>query len=258
MHKKVSKTMYKNSNVNRLYLTTLASFFLFLVLFEVELVYAQKLFEVDQDAPAAPAGMVYIPTGAFIMGSDIGDKDECPRREESTTAYFIDIYEVTNQQDQKFDLNWSFAENKKNCPALVTWEQAAAYAKWAGKRLPTEKEWEKAARGTDGRLYPWGNIWDIAMAAWNDAEPVGSNLLCISPYGCYDMAGNVWEWTEDWYLPYPGNKIPCEAYGRKFKVIRGGAAFNDCSFMRCAKRYYVDPKTKISGYKIGFRCVKDL
>lgn len=211
-----------------------------------------------QDSPIPPEGMVYISAGSFIMGSTIGDRDEFPQHTAATDEYFIDLYEVTNEQFQQFDPNWPITEQNRRRPALVTWEQANAYAKWAGKRLPTEAEWEKAARGTDGRLYPWGNFFELAMVAWDDSEPVGSNLTCISPYGCYDMAGNVWEWTADWYKPYVGNDAPCEAYGEKFKVIRGGAAFNDISFNRCSKRYYISPTTKVSGYDIGFRCVKDV
>lgn len=204
-----------------------------------------------------PPGMVYVPAGPFIMGSEIGDADESPERVVYLKAFFIDRYEVTNEQFARFDPNHKFPPDRAKCPALVTWVQADAYAKWAGERLPTEAEWEKAARGTDGRLFPWGNTWEIHLAPWSDAEPVGQRMTDISPYGCYDMAGNVWEWTADWYLPYPGNTIPSPAYGKKYKVIRGGAGFNDGSMMRCSHRYYMKPDTKVPGHRIGFRCAKD-
>lgn len=212
---------------------------------------------IQNQTPAPPPGMVYVSAGPFIMGSEIGDADESPQRVEKTGAYFIDRYEVTNEQFAKFDPDHTFPPERATCPAIVTWTQADAYAKWAGKRLPTEIEWEKAARGIDGRLFPWGATWEPFLAPWDDAEPIGRTFTDISPYGCYDMAGNVWEWTADWYLPYPGNTIPGPAYGKKYKVIRGGAAFNDGSMMRCAHRYYMKPDTKVAGHPIGFRCVKD-
>lgn len=210
-----------------------------------------------QSGTEPPPGMVHVPAGEFIMGSDVGDADERPKRKVYVDAFFIEIYEVTNAQFAAFDPDHRFPPERANCPAEVTWYQADAYARWAGKRLPTEPEWEKAARGTDGRTFPWGEYSDLAMIAWNDAEPVGKALLSRGPYGCYDMAGNVWEWTAVWYKPYRGNTVPSPAYGEKYKVIRGGAAFNDISFVRCAHRYYVEPDSTISGYRIGFRCVKD-
>jgi len=211
-------------------------------------------------APAVkpPPGMVYVPPGPFIMGSEIGDADESPEHIVNLPGYFIDRCEVTNEQFARFDPSHRFPPERAKCPALVTWSQADTYARWAGKRLPTEAEWEKAARGTDGRLFPWGNTWEVHLAPWNDAEPVGRKMTDLSPYGCYDMAGNVWEWTADWYLPYPGNTIPSPAYGERFKVIRGGASFGDGSLMRCSYRGYMDPDLKTPGHRIGFRCVKDI
>src|SRR5262245_693601 len=105
----------------------------------------------DSKAPSGPTppdGMVYVPAGPFIMGSEVGDADESPQHLATTGAYFVDKYEVSNAEYQKVDTKYSFPKGKENFAARVTWEQAAAYAKTVGKRLPTETEWEKAARGT--------------------------------------------------------------------------------------------------------------
>ena len=209
-------------------------------------------------APDPPSTMVLVGAGAFIMGSEIGDADESPERVVHVSAFLIDRCEVANQQFARFDPTHPCTTDTARLPALVTWTQADAYAKWAGKRLPTEAEWEKAARGTDGRLFPWGNTWEIHLAPWGTVEPVGRTKTDLSPYGCYDMAGNVWEWTADWYQPYPGNATPSPAYGERFKVIRGGAGYNDGSMMRCSHRYYMKPDTRVPGHEIGFRCVKDV
>ena len=208
-------------------------------------------------APEPPPRMVYVPAGEFIMGSEIGDDDERPQRLVHVDAFFIDKYEVSNAEFKKFKPPHGFKPGEENHAVMnATWEEADAYAKWIGKRLPTEAEWEKAARGTDGRMFPWGNRYDITMAALREGDRVDTAPAGVSPYGCYNMAGNVWEWVSDWYKPYPGNTIPSPAYGEKYRVIRGGADFCDRSFQRCAHRYYVDPKTTISGYAIGFRCAK--
>jgi formylglycine-generating enzyme required for sulfatase activity len=204
-----------------------------------------------------PKGMVYVPAGSFIMGSDVGDADEAPRQTASTGAFYIDKYEVSNAQFKEFDPTYSFREDRDNHPARVTWEQADAYAQWAGKRLPTETEWEKAARGTDGRVFPWGNTFDNSFVSWDDSYARGSSIARPeSSYGCIDMAGGAWEWTASWYKPYKGNTTPCDAYGQTYKVIRGGSSFNDKAMMRTTHRYYVPPKMT-GGYYTGFRCVKD-
>jgi formylglycine-generating enzyme required for sulfatase activity len=210
------------------------------------------------EAPEPPEGMVYVPAGPFIMGSNRGDADEMPRHTANTGAFFIDKYEVSNAEFRKYEPGFSYPAGKDNHAAKVTWEQAAAYAAHAGKRLPTEKEWEKAAWGTDGRTYPWGESYDAGYIAWdeNDAR-AGSEAVPESPYGCVDIAGNAWEWTADWYRPYPGNLTPCDAYGEKYKVMRGGASFNGRAQVRCAHRYYLPPDAT-GGYYVGFRCVRDV
>jgi len=212
----------------------------------------------EQDVPRPPEGMVYVPAGGFIMGSNYGDPDERPVHIAVTQAFFIDKYEVSNAEFSKFDPDYKYPEGRDDNAAIVTWSQANNYAKWAGKRLPTEKEWEKAARGTDGRTFPWGETFDNSYVVWDQKETRGGSIARpASPYGCYDMAGSVWEWTSDWYKPYPGNKVPMEQYGEKYKVMRGGSNFNNYSFLRTTQRYYLLPE-KISNYPVGFRCVKDI
>jgi formylglycine-generating enzyme required for sulfatase activity len=207
--------------------------------------------------PVPPAGMVYVPAGPFIMGSKYGDPDEKPQQIASTTAFFIDKYEVSKGEYAQVDPDYTFPKEEENYPVIVTWEQANAFAIASGKRLPTEKEWEKAARGTDGRIFPWGNTYDESFVVWDLRYPRGSAIARPeSPYGCYDMAGSVWEWTADWYQPYPGNEVPMEQYGEHYKVMRGGSNFNNHSFIRTSQRYYVPPNTT-GHYPVGFRCVKD-
>ena len=229
-------------------------FFLILLTWGVQ-TFAEKT---DKAPPEPPEGMVYVPAGPFIMGSEYGDPDERPQQLASTEAFFIEKYEVSCAEYSRFDPDFKFPKGHENYPAVVTWEQANACAQWAGKRLPTEKEWEKAARGTDGRIFPWGNTYDNKFVVWEHSSPRGSAIArSESPYGCIDMAGSVWEWTADWYLPYPGNTVPMEQYGEKYKVMRGGSNFNNHSFIRTTQRYFVLPHTT-SRYFVGFRCVQDV
>lgn len=214
--------------------------------------------QVNSEITNPPEGMVFVPEGNFIMGSIYGDPDERPQHISTTQAFYIDKYEVSNLEYSQFDKEFTYPEGKENSPAIVNWYKAASYAKWKGKRLPTEKEWEKAARGTDGRIFPWGNTFNETYVAWDRLDPRGSAVAKPeSPYGCIDMAGSVWEWTSDWYKPYPGNDTPMEQYGETYKVMRGGSNFNNYSFNRTSQRYYLLPDN-ISKYFVGFRCVKDV
>lgn len=186
-------------------------------------------------AKVAPKGMLYVPGGEFIMGNAGGDIFERPPHLVSVKPFFIDQYEVTCADYARFveqtghapPPGWrdgQYPQGSASRPVTnVTWDDAVAYAKWANKRLPTEEEWEFAARGTDGRLYPWGKEWQAGMAN------VGSGGLAdvgvfkgVSPFGVYDMAGNVWEWTADDLRPYPGAQLPTVTQG-VLKVIRGGS-----------------------------------
>ncbi|MBX3179719.1 MAG: SUMF1/EgtB/PvdO family nonheme iron enzyme [Candidatus Hydrogenedentes bacterium] len=211
-----------------------------------------------EDTPKPPAGMVHVPAGEFIMGSEVGDADESPRHIATTGEFFIDEYEVSNADFKQFDPEHSFREGRENFPAIVTWEQADAYAKSLGKRLPTEQEWEKTARGIDGRMFPWGDSYDPTFIQYDRNKGIGETIAKPkSPYGCYDMAGGAMEWTSSWYKPYPGNPIPSDKYGEQYKVLKGGTTFNDPAHMRCAHRFYL-PVDDSSNYLTGFRCVKDV
>jgi formylglycine-generating enzyme required for sulfatase activity len=171
-------------------------------------------------ATAPPEGMVLVPAGEFIMGSQRGDHwsetDERPQRVVHVAAFYIDQLEVTNLQYRRFleATEWPMppewrqrieVEDTEFLPVTgVTWHDATAYARWVGKRLPTEAEWEKAARGTDARRFPWGNEFSIDYANnERDLLAVGSRAAGASPYGALDMAGNVAEWTATPYAAYP-------------------------------------------------------
>jgi formylglycine-generating enzyme required for sulfatase activity/serine/threonine protein kinase len=191
---------------------------------------------------AAPEGMVYVLGGTLRVGRDDGEENERPAHVVNVKPFFIDRTEVTNEQYQKFidagnyapPPSWQdkrFPEGKGALPVTdVTWEDANAYATWAGKRLPTEEEWEFAARGADDRhIYPWGEEW-IADASNSKSDasdqrrlaPVGQFPKGASPFGALDMSGNAWEWTASDFKEYPGGKVNPPAGYRNLKVMRGG------------------------------------
>lgn len=294
--------------------------------------------EIQAEPTDTPSNMVLIPEGKFIMGTNDFDTttrdkeygfikplylDEHPQRELMVDAFYIDRYEVSNEQYKEFvilnnravpltwrdngyllvrqilniandevlrrlsdemfklDMNSETASrellldtiekqqrSQDNLPvAGVTWEEASAYCQWLGKRLPTEVEWEKAARGTEGNEYPWGNEWHKDYSNSGEGEgwesgvaPIDSYTKGVSPYGVFNMTGNVMEWTADWYQQYPGNEHQSKDYGEIFKVIRGGGwggmghyAINH--FNRASYRFYLRPESAFPD--LGLRCAKD-
>ena len=247
-------------------------------------------------AEDAPEGMILIPAGEFEMGRHDGHKDERPIHTVYVDAFYIDIYEVTNAQYKEFiDANpkwqkdniedkyhdstylrlWdknNYPPGKENYPVnYVSWYAAMAYSKWVGKRLPTESEWEKAARGgLVGKAYPWGDETDPNLSNHaryvNDIEAVGQ--YAPNGYGLYDMAGNVWEWCLDEYNSEfyskqnkrnPFNKgslidvIDNFKNIKTFRVFRGGCWADNIYLIRVDNRDYGPPYyASVFG---GFRCV---
>ncbi len=231
----------------------------------------------------APNEMVEIPAGTFMMGTNGRLPDEGPLHEVYLDAYLIDKYEVTNLQYEAYIKalnkrspahfrNRTYPEGKADHPVtFVGWDDAVGYCEWADKRLPSDKEWEKAARSSDGRTYPWGEIFDPkksnnpvrwrAAGKGGDTTPVGAFTEGVSTYGLYDTSGNVWEWTASWYVSYPGNEVSSESYGERYKTLKGGSWF-DCSFYKCGisaplfNRAFFAKRTKNDTF--GFRCAKDV
>lgn len=224
--------------------------------------------------------MVLIPQGEFRIGSTDGKVDEQPVHRVRLDAFWMDQTEVTNAQYKKCaasglctnpSLGDSFTrheyytsdnEQYADFPVIhVNWYQAAAYCKWAGGRLPTEAEWEAAARGTDGRTYPMGDA--VAKGSANyagfvgDTTRVGSYPSGSSPYGVLDMAGNVWEWASDWYdqdfYSRSPDRNPTGPPSGSSRVLRGGSWEDDSDLLRSANRNFNDPL--ISTTTWGFRCV---
>ena len=228
--------------------------------------------------------MALVPAGTFTMGSEI-DEDEKPIHEVYLDAYYMDVYEVTNVayllcvKDEVCDLpnDTSTKYNKpqySNHPIVyIDWDKARVYCEWRSAHLPTEAEWEKAARGTDGRTYPWGdenpncnNVNYGFDSCIGNTRPVGSYEIGKSPYGMYDMAGNVWEWVDDRYDAYPGGSIVSSSAYRGKKVIRGGSWKDDMTAIsylaitttnRAAYDYYQHYGIRMTPDSIGFRCARD-
>ncbi|MEW6545279.1 MAG: SUMF1/EgtB/PvdO family nonheme iron enzyme [Nitrospirota bacterium] len=208
------------------------------------------------------APMVLVPAGEFIMGSNDGDADEKPERRVTLEAFYIDKYEVSTKLYATFiqdtrraqPSDWSqqvALVGSGDRPVVnVTWHDADAYCRHYGKRLPTEQEWEKAARGTDGRKYPWGNeepssrhaLFNTRWNGYGTLATVESYEAGKSPYGLYHMAGNVWEWTSS-------------DYDNSTKVLRGGSWHNNAGYVRSAYRSGDNPSRWNAG--TGFRCAQD-
>jgi len=220
--------------------------------------------------------MVTIPAGPFTMGSDGGPDDEAPAHEVDVAEFEIDQFQVTNgdfaifveatghqtdAEKARSANTWqSYADGKDNHPVVkVSWNDAVAFCKWLDKRLPTEAEWEKAARGNDGYVYPWGNEYDPQKANGKDrairsTTAAGSFPEGASPYGVMDMAGNVWEWVADWYEAYPDSSHQSDYFGERFRVLRGGGWFETADFLRTATRNFLTDTA--ASDDIGFRCVR--
>jgi formylglycine-generating enzyme required for sulfatase activity len=231
------------------------------------------------------AEVVLIPAGEFIMGYDKAGYDTLPVRRMNSPAFYIDKYEVTNKRYKRFldatgyKVPWShepeavavkpylwdwqkrmFPEGKGDDPVvLVSWEDAKAFCTWAGKRLPTEAEWEKAARGSKGNIYPWGNEWANGKANTSEhgrkqTAPAGAFKEDVSEYGVYDLAGNVSEWVEEYFAPYPGNPLTRYEERNKYRVLRGGSWDYSHSIANGYHRQYALPHSQMTSF--GFRCVK--
>ncbi len=239
--------------------------------------------------------MVLVPAGEFKMGTTEEDfiQEEMPQHTVYLDAYYIDKYEVTNARYWEFleyitrtgdhskchpmepikkdhipgNTFRSYVYKYYNYPDYpvnrIDWYDAYAFASWAGKRLPTEAEWEKAARGTDGRRFPWGDVWEIrnCNVGPDGMLTVGSYESGNSVYGCYDMSGSMSEWCNDWYHPqYYHNspeknpKGPLKSTGKR--IIKGGSLFAQNVYkMRCAVRMFGEPDDR--NKSVGFRCAKD-
>jgi formylglycine-generating enzyme required for sulfatase activity len=220
--------------------------------------------------PVDGAVYVYVPAGEFTMGAGDGDADEQPVHKVTLDDYWIMQTEVTNAQYERCvragvctapnNSVWRDVRFADHPVTDVDWNQASVYAEWVGGRLPTEAEWEKAARGDDLRSYPWGNE-DPTCALANyegcggGTKAVGSHPAGASPYGALDMAGNVWEWVADWYGANYYAQSPAEnptgPSSGDLRVVRGGSWFGNVVFVRAASR--VGFGTDIRGDDLGFR-----
>lgn len=233
------------------------------------------------------AVLALVPSGEFLRGTPLDQagelgkalgadirwfRDEQPASNVHLPAFYVNVHPITNEQFGRFRKHqglpaWQFSRRRgfddPHQPVVgVPWEDAAAYSSWAGRRLPTEAEWEKAARGADGRVFPWGN--DFRPEAANCANVrggpsiVGSFPEGMSPYGVYDMAGNVYEWVSDWYQPeyykVAPRRSPTGPTAGPSHVLRGGAWINVPTMVRCAKRDFMRPPPLDLKF-VGFRTV---
>lgn len=229
------------------------------------------------------APMVLVPAGEFVMGSDKGDEDEAPVHRVYLNAFYIDKFEATNGRFAKYvetiqsEPPWGFADKEtavvhaERPVRWVNWMDAMGYCLWLGKRLPTEAEWEKAARGTDERVYPWGNdlptpvhaVYGLKEGGAETVSVIGNHHMGQSPYGVQDLAGNLYEWVMDWYAedfyssfingPAINPRGPSEG---TVKVQRGGSYINTPYRLRSSFRTKGDPAEQDPN--VGFRCAQDV
>jgi serine/threonine-protein kinase len=235
-------------------------------------------------------GMIlfYVPASEFTMGSEDGNDDEKPAHKVELDAFWIDQTEVTNKMyalcvdagvceeptNKSSYTNSTYYGNAEfdNYPVIyVNWNMAKMYCEWVDRRLPTEAEWEKAGRGIDANIYPWGDTFDGSLVnfcdtncsfgwanksfddGFADVSPVGNYPAGQSVYGTLDMAGNVWEWVNDRYDVYPGGDPNASSdFGQTYRVLRGGSWSDLDSGVRSARRYGLDPT--LTGNDLGFRC----
>lgn len=240
----------------------------------------EELAALAQRGITPPNGMVLIPAGEFLMGSENGPQDERPAHRTALGSFWIDKYELTNAEYRQCVQSGvcsppkdrtAFDEPAKATHPVtsVTWKQAHQYCQWRGRRLPTEAEWEKAARGIDGRRYPWGNDEEIiktwmkdhpAKTGNNGTVAVGSFSDAASPYGVFDLVGSVWEWVKDRYAedyysvaPFQDPQGPLSG---AFRVLRGGPMSQTPLELRASYRGW-DEMT-YWGPTLGFRCAVDV
>lgn len=222
-------------------------------------------------SPASIENMVYVSGGEFMMGNDNGGEYEHPAHRVSVKPFYIDKTEVTCEEYKKFvdetkyvaPASWTnnnFPTGSARKPVTgVKWDDAAAYAKWKGKRLPSETEWEYAARGIDGRSYPWGNLWQPGMAnADNQKESIQEVGIAQgkSPFGCFDMSGNAWEWTSSEAKAYPNGKA-FDLNTIEPKIIRGGFFGSKKEKATTTFRAQWGARNETDYSNTSFRCVKD-
>ena len=253
----------------------------------------------EQKQHSVPDGMLLVPAGPFTLGTDQEDEEgrgeeyglmvpwfasAQPAHKVNIAAFYMDITEVTNDAYARFmaatghrpPVHWGGTrrppEGLENHPvAHVSWHDAVAFCAWAfDRRLPTEAEWEKAARGTDARNYPWGNDWDAEAAnvASGHTSPVGSHPKGAGPYGHQDLVGNLWEWTASWYQAYSGGTYDDPKYGETHRTLRGNSwasighypdkfVFEEIvsNNSRATYRLFLAPAGRLND--VGFRCVQD-
>lgn len=246
-------------------------------------------------AALPPQGMVLVPAGEFIMGSQDPESDAWPEHRRHVADFSIDVVPVTNAKYLEFVKAGGYGAKEffgedglaeieglvdstgrpgpkhwaggappaglEGHPVVgVCFFEARAYARWAGKKLPSEEEWEKAARGPDGRLYPWGPEFDAKLcntreSGFGGTTRAGRFAAGKSPFGVLDMAGNVLEWTRSFFEPYPGNGRENPMFGRMYRVLRGGAWYFNRKSAEAAMRFIMRPGLRWN--YAGFRCAKD-
>ena len=238
--------------------------------------------EPDSNDRPIPEEMVLIPAGPFIRGTDQGGFDEQPQRTLYLSGFMIDKYETTNSQyagfvaatghrksapPSRYAKNMTRMRGVNQPVVYVSWDDAHAYCAWKGKRLPTEAEWEKAMRGLNGRLWPWGNVEVASAANWGRVDdvfevtaPVGRFRSDESPFGVMDGAGNVMEWVDDWYQENAyrdaAESNPRSPEHGTYKVLRGAGYTSSGSDLRITSRSKMVPDFRDE--TIGFRCAQDV